>query len=164
MLQYYYCAVRKTNKLKSMTGLNHAATGMLLGAALPFPLSIPVAIISHFVLDALPHYGIPQEQRNVSKFWKTFFVIDFIAALSLGFFGLLHGQPAMFWTGLAACAPDFFWVGRIVHTHSFDLSHNETFFTRWHAGIQHFERPWGIWVELPLSIILSGIVIWVVLL
>lgn len=144
-----------------MTGFNHAATGLLLGAALPFPLSIPVAIASHFVLDVLPHYGIPQKKRAASKFWRVFFIIDFFIAWSLGFFALAHHRPEMFWAGLASCSPDFFWVGRIVKTRSFDLSQNETWFTRWHAGIQRFERSWGLWIELPLSLMLTGIVAWV---
>jgi hypothetical protein len=146
-----------------MTGYNHAATGMLIGAALPFPLSIPVAIVSHFALDTLPHYGIPQKHRDVSKFWRVFFIIDFFVAWGLGIFALIHHQPALFWAGLAACSPDFFWVGRILKTRSFDLSRNETRFTQWHAGIQRFERPWGLWVELPFSVLMSCLVGWIIL-
>jgi len=143
-----------------MTGYNHAATGMLIGAGVAFPAAIPVAIASHFILDILPHYGIPQKQRDKSIFWRIFFTLDFFAAWTLGFFGLLHHQPAMFWAGLAACSPDFFWVGRVVKNRSFNLSRNETWFTRWHAGIQRYERSWGLWIELPVSIVLTCAVAW----
>ncbi len=144
-----------------MTGFNHAATGMLIGAAFPFPLCIPVAGASHFALDSLPHYGIPQEQRNISKFWKNFFTADFILTCGLSLLGLYYNQPAMFWAGVASCAPDVFWVHRILRTRSFDLSNNQTRFTKWHAGIQHFERPWGLWIEIPYSVAAFCTVAWV---
>lgn len=40
------------------------------GLATGYP---PLALVSHFVLDALPHYGIPHNMRDTSRFWKVFF-------------------------------------------------------------------------------------------
>lgn len=57
--------------------------------------------------------------------------------------------------GIVAASPDFLWVRRIVRTRSFDLSNNTSWFTKWHAKIQQFERPWGIYVEMPIVITLG---------
>jgi len=67
-----------------MTGFNHAASGGLIGALLPLPLAIPVALTSHFILDAFPHYGIPHHRRDGSSFWKIFGAVDVAAAFALG--------------------------------------------------------------------------------
>lgn len=40
-----------------MTGLNHALAGALVAAAIDKPLiALPAALISHFALDAVPHW------------------------------------------------------------------------------------------------------------
>lgn len=135
-----------------MIGFNHAAVGGLLAIALPLPIALPLAFLSHFVLDALPHYGIPHDNRDHSRAWKWVGIIDFIAAwLVIGGLSALLGRWDIFVCGLAAASPDFIWVARIIRNRSFDLSGNQNWFTRWHASIQRYERPWGIYLELPLA-------------
>lgn len=137
-----------------MTGFNHAASGGLIGALLPLPLAIPAALISHFVLDSLPHYGIPNHHRDHTTFWKVFTTLDVLAALGLGILALSWHRYAMFACGFIACSPDYIWLARIAKTRSFNLSNNQNWFTKWHVKIQRYERPWGIWIELPVSVIL----------
>lgn len=142
-----------------MTGFNHGLVGGLIGKLVPFPLSLPVALASHFLLDMLPHYGIEQSERNKSKFWKVFFTIDVLATLGLAIYAINTRHYVMFLGGLLATAPDYLWVGKVVKSRSFDLSNHSNRFTRWHANIQRYERPWGIWIEIPLSLILVYIVL-----
>lgn len=142
-----------------MTGFNHGLVGGLIGRLLPLPIALPAALASHFILDTFPHYGIPQEQRNKSKFWKVFFTIDALATLGLAIYAIQQKHYAMFLCGLIATMPDYLWVIRIIRTRSFNLSDNSNWFTRWHARIQKLERPWGLWVELPLTVVLFYIVI-----
>lgn len=137
-----------------MTGFNHAASGALIGKFLPLPIAIPLAFASHFALDSLPHYGIPHHQRDTSLGWRIFSVVDFMAAVGLAALAVYWHRYAMLACGFIACSPDFFWVARVVKTKSFDLSKNQTRFTKWHVKIQRYERPWGIYLEVPLSIIL----------
>lgn len=137
-----------------MTGFNHGLVGGLIARYMPLPLALPLAFVSHFVLDALPHYGIPQKQRDTSKLWKRFFTIDAFATFGLAVYAVLDHHYAMFFGGLAAVIPDFLWVARVIKTRSFNMSRNGNWFTKWHAGIQKFERPWGIWIELPLAVVL----------
>ena len=141
-----------------MTGFNHAAVGGFIGKLFPLPIALPLALVSHFILDALPHYGIPHKRRN-DRFWRIFTTLDFFIAWGyLGWVYLSRHHYAIFFCGLLAASPDFIWVARIVKTRSFDLSKNTSRFTKWHAGIQRFERPWGIWIELPLSLVLGVLV------
>jgi hypothetical protein len=142
-----------------MIGFNHALTGALVARLLPLPLALPVALASHFVLDALPHYGISQKQRDTSRFWKVFFTCDALVTLGLALYAILGHHYALLLGGLVGVIPDFLWVGRVIKNKSFDLSNNTNWFTRWHAAIQKFERPWGLWIELPLAAMLFYIVI-----
>lgn len=137
-----------------MTGTNHALAGGLIAKYLPLPIALPLAFASHFILDSLPHYGIPHKKRDASKFWRMFFVVDFLIALSLAIIQIRYGHYAIFLGGLVALLPDFVWVTRVVRSKSFNLSRNNHWFTKWHAGIQRYEREWGLWVEVPLAFIL----------
>lgn len=137
-----------------MIGFNHAATGALIGKFLPWPIALPLAFVSHFALDSLPHYGIEHVKRDKSKAWKIIYLVDFVLAWGLAVLAIRWGRYDMFICGLVSCSPDFFWVLRVVKTHSFNLSANKSRFTKWHAKIQHYERPWGIYLELPLAAIL----------
>jgi hypothetical protein len=142
-----------------MIGFNHGLTGGLIAHFLPLPVALPLALASHFLMDMLPHYGIPNSQRDKSSFWKIFFVIDAFATLGLAIYAILDNHVDMFLGGLFATMPDYIWVGRIIKTRSFNLSNNTNKFTKWHVKIQGYERPWGIWVEIPLALILFYIVI-----
>ena len=142
-----------------MIGFTHGLTGGLIARFLPLPIALPLALASHFLLDTLPHYGIDQRQRDKSSFWKIFFTVDALATLGLAIYAISSHHYAMFLGGLAGVIPDFLWVGRVIRTRSFDLSHHGNWFTRWHASIQKLERPWGLWVELPLTAVLFYLVI-----
>jgi hypothetical protein len=144
-----------------MIGFNHALVGGLIGKLLPLPIAIPLSIASHFILDALPHYGIPQHHRDSSKFWKYFFILEFFATIGLAVWALANHHYAMYICGQLAVLPDFVWVAKVIKNRSFNLTKTRVSpYERWHIRIQRFERRWGIWVELPLAAILFY---WVVL-
>lgn len=48
-----------------MTFTNHVLTGSVLGAYLPVPVLLPVGLVSHFVLDALPHWDMNWPRFNL---------------------------------------------------------------------------------------------------
>lgn len=142
-----------------MIGFNHALAGGLIAKFVPWPFAIPLAIASHFALDMLPHYGIPHHTRDNSKFWKLFFTLDFFATLGLALWAIPSGHWAMYFAGQAAVLPDFVWVASVIKTKSFSLKEADSKYERWHKKIQRFERPWGLWVELPLAAILFYFVV-----
>lgn len=137
-----------------MIGFNHAAVGAIIGRFVPLPFAIPLAFASHFVMDSLPHYGIPQKKRDKSKAWKIIYAVDFVFAWSLAGLAISQQHYAMFACGLIACSPDFLWVFRVLKTGSYNLGNNHSKFTMWHVKIQRYERPWGIYLELPLAFVL----------
>jgi hypothetical protein len=138
-----------------MTGFNHAAVGGFIGKFLPLPIALPAALASHYVLDTLPHYGIPHHRRD-ERFWRYFFSVDFVLAWGyLGGVSLSRHHYQILFCGLTAAAPDFLWVARVIRTRSFNLSSHKSRYDKWHAGIQRLERPWGIFIEVPLAIVLG---------
>lgn len=138
-----------------MIGFNHAVVGGFIGKFLPLPIALPLAFASHFVLDMLPHYGIPHHQRD-NRFWRYFCIADFaVSWVLLGGIALYRHQYAIFFSALAATSPDFIWIARVIRTRSFNFSIHKSRFAKWHASIQRYERPWGIYVDVPLAIVLG---------
>ena len=89
-------------------------------------------------------------------------MLDALATLGLALYAIIDNHFAMFLGGLFATMPDYIWVGRVIKTKSFNLSNNKNWFTRWHSGIQGLERPWGIWIELPLAAVLFYVTFYIV--
>lgn len=140
-----------------MIGFNHASVGGFISKVLPLPLALPVAFASHFVLDSMPHYGIEHHKRD-DWFWKVFTSLDFLLAWGyLGTIGVMRHHYAVLACGIAAASPDFVWVYIVIRSRSFNLSEKNHWFNKWHGKIQ-FERPWGIYVEIPLAVTLGYLV------
>jgi hypothetical protein len=142
-----------------MLSLNHGLTGIVLGAYLPLPVAIPVAFASHFVMDALPHYGIAQEKRNASRTYKLIVACDTLLALAFAAALIPLQKWNMEITGWVAYGPDALWVA-----HYFKNGRNlyiqpKHWFLRFHQRIQRYERPWGIIVELAYLAIMLPLVL-----
>lgn len=96
-----------------MRAINHTVTGAVIGAAVSNPwLALPAALMSHVVLDAIPHAG-GEKGGHTSTFFKVSLLID--AALSAGFLlAVMLLQPHN-WLQIIACgalgaAPDLHWA------------------------------------------------------
>ena len=142
-----------------MLATNHALSGALIASVLPLPLALPVAFASHFVLDAMPHYGIARKLRNKSRLYRLLVKCD-IAITLTGALGIavLHkwSMEAGAW---AAWSPDLLWV-IYYFTHNKTLQINpKNKFMKFHLAIQRYERPWGIIVEVAFFIILLPVYI-----
>ncbi|HVS78873.1 MAG TPA: hypothetical protein VHD84_01110 [Candidatus Saccharimonadales bacterium] len=153
-----------------MTATNHAITGALIALAVKKPeLALPLALVSHFALDLIPHYNPPGSTNDkfisYSTSWskkmkdpgfRIIFPIDMIL-----FVGILIAMPlitpssvspfTVLISALLGASPDFFGgikflLDKVFHigTHGKDKDP----FTRFHVRIQWMERPWGIYVEL----------------
>jgi hypothetical protein len=138
-----------------MIAFNHALSGALLAKYLPLPIALPLAFVSHFVLDSLPHFGIPHHMRDHSKIWRIFSLIDIGGALVLAGLAISWHEYWMLIGGIIACSPDFIWVGRVLKSRSFKLDVHTHPFSKWHAKIQRFERPWGLIIDVIFASIMS---------
>jgi hypothetical protein len=142
-----------------VTASNHVVTGALIATAVTQPaLAIPLAFMSHFVLDALPHYGDTNKRSWLNRNFKYILAVDLFLA-SLFLLGIVILQPAS-WFLLAFCgalavSPDILWLPYFLA----DLRHEElhdTKLAKFLKWIQWGERPWGIYLEV---VVLVGLVV-----
>jgi len=140
-----------------MTSTNHVTTGAVIALAVKQPqLAIPLAFASHFVMDAIPHFGIYEDdvlRRNKSRVFRTAVSIDVPVAIGLVFL-LPHLAAShvawwiVFTSMVAAVAPDFQWIHRFIREVRTKQWSPGGRFTQFHQGIQWFEHPVGIIPEL----------------
>jgi hypothetical protein len=99
-----------------MTGVNHGLTGAVIAVTVKKPeLAIPLAFLSHFAQDLIPHwdYGTGKNHDKLfSRRFNTFLAADFILALIIMAFlgGAFPEQKWLIWACMAAAAsPDLLW-------------------------------------------------------
>ena len=144
-----------------MTTSNHLYAGAAIAMAVPRPLlALPLAVLSHFVLDALPHYGHPGAKGylDVIKHRLTLLMesVNIIGVPLLVY--LLMGQPWWVWMAAAAALlPDAVWVFRYVWYERYGSLPVGNLLTRFHHHIQ-WERWWGIMIEIPALLFLVWLV------
>jgi hypothetical protein len=142
-----------------MTTSNHLFAGAAIALVVRQPvLAIPLAYLSHFVLDALPHHGRLNEltlgeavQHRLTWIMES---VNIVGVPILVY--LLWSQSWWVWVAaIAAMSPDFVWI----YLHFFYERKGITpllrRFTQFHRWIQWCERPWGIAVEMVFFV--SGI-------
>jgi len=151
-----------------MTATNHALTGAVIALVIKQPiLAVPLAFVSHFVTDLVPHYNPPGMTRdkfqNYSESWseklaykpfRFIFGMDmllFVLVLSSAFF-ITHSSVSAF-SSVAAASPDF--VGGFEYLANSLLGYKAKKSGFWakladfHVRrLQWMERPWGIYVEI----------------
>lgn len=138
-----------------MRAVVHVAAGAAIVATIQNPwISLPVAVLSHFVLDALPHYGdikAHRAQQLAEQRWAV--PLDALAALVvlLAIVIVYPDQPWLVALGGVLCAsPDIGHVFPFVrYLRTGDASPARDWLSRFHDKIQWCERRWGIAVELP---------------
>lgn len=94
-----------------MTITNHLLAGSLIGLAIKEPLLAAVlALASHFVMDALPHFGYPGRKgySEVLKYRLTYIVsvATLLTSVSVIIWLLAHGEYFALGMGLVAVSPD----------------------------------------------------------
>lgn len=136
-----------------MTGFNHTLAGCLVAAIIPAPLAPLAAFASHFVLDAMPHFG---HSANITPYNQNFIrllVVDGIfCVLSLAYGLLLF--PHLWWLMILCSAtstlPDFMWLlrGKIRRLDGF---------FKFAEVIQWGERPWGWMLEIIYALLFASL-------
>jgi hypothetical protein len=150
-----------------MTATNHALTGAIIGLIIVDPIiAIPVAFVSHFACDALPHFGSGKKDYSWIKslFFKRMLVIDAsLCVLLVITLALLRPQN---WFIAIICAfvattPDFIWIGKYLEANK-GRPWKENKFSKFSAAIQWFQRPIGMVVEVAwfiASIVIIKVII-----
>ena len=151
-----------------MTAPNHALTGALIGLTVSNPvLALPLAFLSHFVCDAIPHYDPPGSdiaKRFASKrFIYEFLVVGaglcFLIVLLLALARPQHWLTAAFGAFLAT-SPDLLWVPRFLRTRRTgkDMLPKGWFF-QLHHRIQWLTGPKLIWVEAVWFVVFGALLV-----
>lgn len=143
-----------------MTATNHALTGAAIATLVKQPLlAVPLAFISHFVCDALPHFGL--SLKFGSKTMWRYLQVEALTMTVIGGLLLAAGTQQATWLlilcGFAAMSPDLAWyfygkAGRQGKPETFD------WLNKLHYKIQWSETKWGIipellWAGLMISVI-----------
>jgi hypothetical protein len=151
-----------------MTTLNHAVTGAVIAVAVKKPLlAVPLALISHYICDVIPHFGIHEHDhalRNANRLFRV------ITALSVaGMFGLLIFTPFLRYQGvswvtvmaciIAANVPDAVWIPNFIRQIKRGQEKAFGAFNRFHQAIQWYEKPLGLSVE-ALWLFAGSCVLW----
>ncbi|HEX5797174.1 MAG TPA: hypothetical protein VFX86_02175 [Candidatus Saccharimonadales bacterium] len=142
-----------------MTATNHALSGALIGLGITQPaVALPLAFVSHFVLDAIPHFGIRFYQSpKKRRFFHIYLVIDafLLAVIMTALYFAGAGWLVFVCLFLAGC-PDFVQAYKYLFMEDFRRKPTHLhWFTRFHKGIQRSETEKGILVEVPLAIIFA---------
>lgn len=136
-----------------MTATNHALTGVLIGLTVTNPaFALPLAFVSHFALDAIPHFGNHPKFKHTSLAFFYMLVCD-AAVASAVMLSLFIMQPSGYMLGIgcaiASMSPDLMWFP----AYSRDFRHQvqkkrKNIFTKFHSIIQWSETPRGVYVEV----------------
>jgi hypothetical protein len=126
-----------------MIALNHVLTGTAIAFVVKRPeLAIPLAFLSHFVIDAIPHYEYGEP--GTRQFWFSW-ILDAIATTAALVFLCMHA-PDQAWliiaSGVSAELPDVFWV------YCYARGLHKKWFFAFHKRVQWSETKIGIIPEL----------------
>ena len=133
-----------------MTATNHSITAANLALITKTWWILPIALVSHFVLDALPHFG-STKGKDVDKKFIVVYTIDFILLCSLWLIVLLvtgHFRFLVIAAMTAAALPDVVWIYRLILKLRKKIVPKKNILTRFHTAIQWGERSWGWTIEL----------------
>ncbi|HET9411834.1 MAG TPA: hypothetical protein VFO38_03240 [Candidatus Saccharimonadales bacterium] len=139
-----------------MIGLNHVLTGCAIAIAVKQPLLVaPSALLSHFLLDAIPHFDHTHYRHGSKYFFKimTADTILSVAATILVMWAIPQYAAVIALGAFFAILPDILWV--------YYYTHNRPawWFFRFHSKIQWFERPEGAIVEVSYTFFIALVTI-----
>ncbi len=146
-----------------MTITNHVVAGAVIGIAVGQPIvAIVLAFASHFLMDALPHFGYAGNKgfTEVLKHRLSYAVgiITLISTIAVIVLLAINGAWFAILTGIVAASPDAVgWYNYV----AFEKKGNSAksglalLHVKYHRRIQMFERPWGIYIEIVAFVLLS---------
>lgn len=137
-----------------MRAINHALTGAIIGLSISQSIvALPLAFLSHFALDALPHYDSGESGSDITtKSFMMLLIIDMLLCILVVAGLLVSGNPA--WLQSSICAflatsPDLMWLPGFVTVRRGGKDKRPTYLAaRFHAYIQWFTKPIGAPVEI----------------
>lgn len=136
-----------------MMMINHMVTGAVIAFTVKEPLlALPLAVLSHFVLDSIPHFG--DNNQGVSKegyfprFKKAVLITD--AAFTVIFMSWLvvSGYTLAIAVAVAAASPDFVWIYREIVLKIRGSLKPRNVISKFHETVQWYEKRWAIIIDV----------------
>lgn len=134
-----------------MTATNHALTGALIGLATGSPwIAAPAAYLSHYALDAIPHFGNSNNPGQIkTRAFRNYLIAD--AVLCILLVAILVTTRTEHWLLASVCAflatmPDMFWINKYLKARQ-GRHWRPNWHSRFAAKIQWYEKPEGAFVE-----------------
>lgn len=131
-----------------MTATNHGLFGSFIAITLQAhpAIAICIAPFSHFLLDALPHFGDDSVSLDSKKFFKRLGVDAFLAVLTTLILAWIWKDIALLLIACAflAASPDLMWIYYQYINKPLMKKH---IVPRFHSWIQWSQTPKGLYVE-----------------
>jgi hypothetical protein len=140
-----------------VTATNHALAGAAIGFLVKEPvLALPLALASHFVMDAIPHVGLDEfggHHKQPKLFRKILSVDAALLALIIGILWAYHAPPLVFACLFIAGSPDFIWAYRYVFQEKLGniAPKAKSSFSHFHSKIQWSQTLRGVYIEIPCA-------------
>jgi hypothetical protein len=145
-----------------MTATNHALSGAVIGLAITQPaIALPLALISHFVLDAVPHFGhlnFSGSEKKRRIFHISLFIDAALLAIIIVSLYLAGAGWLVFACLFLAGCPDFFQTYHYLFNPDFKKTgkfKNPGWYARTSKRISWEESLSGLFVEIPLAVVFT---------
>lgn len=143
-----------------MTATAHALVAGAIARAVPNPyLAIPLAITSHFIMDAIPHWDLGADWRDRSKtITGALAITETVLGITLAYF-VFRGKvetPLLLSTIVASELPDWLeapWYIFFARNNKHGVSKNAGFWERMSYRIYRRENVMHAKADLPFGII-----------
>lgn len=135
-----------------MIATNHVITGALIAGTITTPvIALPLAVISHFALDALPHFSDNKRFALHKPAFTQLLLTDALLAASVLL--LIFAAAPENWFiiaagGVLAASPDLMWLSEYQRAIRHQKKPKRNRLARFHAKIQWSATPYGALVEL----------------
>ncbi len=147
-----------------MTATNHALTGAAIGLVVGQPwLAIPLAFVSHFICDAIPHFKVNTKNNKhlKTKWFQNYLITEFLICVLI--VALLAYYQPYNWLLAALCAffaasPDLFSIRQYRQSRT-NKKWQPTVYGKFATNIQWFERPIGAVVEVAWLVAMIIIIV-----
>lgn len=143
-----------------MTATNHGLFGAAIAISLQrYPaVAIAVAPFSHFLLDALPHFGLAKADVRSKQFIRILFADCTLAVASTLYIAYLF--PHIWWLvilcAFLAASPDLMWIYYEYINPKLKKVH---LIPRFHSWIQWSQTPRGIFIETAWFLAMGGLIL-----
>ena len=88
-----------------MLQLPHTTVGLLIAYSVKSPIALPIALLSHFALDLIPHWDFFTNGKELFLWRKIAILTDFLLSVGIGllYFKMVGYDPYQVFIGLGCC-------------------------------------------------------------